>query len=140
MQLKGRLTLAALATAPAIMLGVVSSTPAMAYTKPLVNYSETGSCPGAGGQAPCTTHITIDSNPSNVAVRAWEDCAQVSGPTFTLVGSWHFNRGVVSNTAGCASVQGDAYVIRAGFDARKTDTIRYQCYSFIAGNARSGLC
>jgi hypothetical protein len=117
---------AATVALPAAALVVLAAAPALAAI-PTANYSETGTC----GNGACTTHITIDSNPSNVGVRAWEHCNNGA----ILLGSWHFSVGEVSNTASCGT--GNP-VTSAGFDYRKSAPVRVNCYFF--GNARSGFC
>src|SRR5215475_2914261 len=122
MRLPRRTLLALAAGSAAAGLALAAATPALA-AGPTVNYSETGSCPGAGGQAPCTTHITIDSNPNNARVRAWEACIVVSnGTTFRLYGGYHTSVGATSNTASCASVNSNSYVTRAGFQYGPSNT------------------
>jgi hypothetical protein len=120
---KTALAAAALAAGP---LALAAATPALATVEPSVNYSETG---GSGAGA-TTTHITIDSNPSNVEVRAWELCTN----GVTLVGGWHNAVGATSNTASCSPY----IVFYAGFDYRKSSPIQVKCYT--EGNSRTGFC
>ena len=116
---------AALAAGP---LALAAAAPALATVQPSVSYSETGTCGGPAGA--CTTHITIDSNPSNVEVRAWEKCTDGTTP----VGSWHNSVGATSNTRSCSP----ALVFFSGFDYRKSSPIRVTC--FYEGNNRTGFC
>jgi hypothetical protein len=111
---------------PAVALVVLAAAPALAAA-PSVSYSETGTC----GNGACTTHITIDSNPNNVGIRAWELCH--SGTIY--LGSWQYNVGETSNTASCGT--GNP-VTSAGFDYRKSAPIRVDCFFF--GNSRTGFC
>lgn len=115
-----------LALAAALPAAAATAQPPPPTTPPTVNYSETGSC----GVLACTTHITIDSNPSNVEVRAWEQCTDAS----IRLGSWHNSVGATSNTSSCSP-----YVVYdAGFDYRKSSPIRVTCY--MEGNNRTGFC
>lgn len=130
---------AAAITLPAAALVVLAAAvPADAApaTVAFVNYSVTGNCVGSGG---CTAHITIVSNPSNGGVRAWEQC-QGNGSPFFLYGSFHFNAGETSNTASCSAVRSGTFTAYAGFDYPKSPTVQYQCYSFFAGDPKSGSC
>jgi hypothetical protein len=122
---KTALITAALAAGP---LALAAAVPALATVQPSVSYSETGNCPNGNGA--CTTHITIDSDPSNVEVRAWEVCSD----GVTRLGSWHNGIGATSNTSSCSP----AFVFRSGFDYRKSAPIRVTC--FTEGNNRTGFC
>jgi hypothetical protein len=117
---------AAAITLPAAAIVVAAAAPALAAV-PSVSYSETGTC----GNGACTTHITIDSNPNNNGVRAWEHCSNGQ----IHLGSFHFNVGETSNTASCGT--GNP-VTSAGFDYRTSNPVRVTCYSF--GGSRSGFC
>ena len=127
---------AAALTAAIVTAALATAAPASALTVATVTYSVTGDCIGTGG---CTTHITIDSNPSNGGVRAWESCGG-NGTSFFLYGSWHFSVGQTSNTASCSATRSGTFVQYAGFDYPKSPTVQYQCYNFFAGDSKSGFC
>jgi hypothetical protein len=116
------------ALAAALPAAAAAQAPLPPTTQPSVSYSETGNCPNSN--AACTTHITIDSDPSNVEVRAWEFCTDST----TRLGSWHNGIGATSNTSSCSPY----LVFQAGFDYRKSAPIRVTCFREF-GN-RTGFC
>ena len=134
MRLRTTLAAAALAAAPvlAVTAPAIAAPPAAAPdVSPSVTYSEQGTCHnGSGASGPCSTHITIQSNPNNVGIAAWQQC----GSNALQFGGWHFNAGSTSNTANCTS----GIVTSAGYEYPKTNPHLVFCY--FLGNNRNGSC
>src|SRR5215475_1584219 len=119
-----RRTLLALSPIAATALALATAGVAFAVA-PSVTYLETGS---GGGGRPTTTHITIQANPNNARVRAWERC----GNGVYHLGSYHTSVGATSNTANCGSTD---HVAAAGFDYGP-NPVRVTCY--FGSGSRSG--
>jgi hypothetical protein len=124
----------------ALGLAIAASSPAFAITEPTGNYSDTGSCPSGTGNAPCAAHFTAGHNPGNYNTRAYAVCEKTNGALFTVYGGWKAGTGQTSNTQACNGVASASWVVKSGFQFRQSNPIERQCYSFVAGDPRSGFC
>ena len=107
----------ALAAAPLV-------TPAAASTVPGTNYRMYDSSCSFGG--PCREQITIASNPSNVAIRAWINCYNaVPNTTTTVWSDWHTAVGFSMITGSCDGLGRSS---NAGIQWNKTQQNNGQCW------------